>query len=45
MVPQRILTSALLASEFEFATSRSSGPGGQNVNKAIKHQGYFALEH
>jgi len=33
MVPQRILTSALLASEFEFATSRSSGPGGQNVNK------------
>jgi len=27
------LTSAVLASELEFATSRSSGPGGQNVNK------------
>jgi ribosome-associated protein len=33
MIPQRILTSALLSSELEFATSRSSGPGGQNVNK------------
>jgi ribosome-associated protein len=33
MVPQRTLTSALLANELEFATSRSSGPGGQNVNK------------
>ena len=26
-------TSSLLFSEFEFLTSRSSGPGGQNVNK------------
>src|SRR5258706_489649 len=33
MMPSRILTPYLLASEFEFSTSRSSGPGGQNVNK------------
>ncbi|SRR5258706_84432 len=33
MMPSRILTPYLLASEFEFVTSRSSGPGGQNVNK------------
>jgi ribosome-associated protein len=33
MLPHRVLTPALLASELEFATSRSSGPGGQNVNK------------
>lgn len=33
MTPQRVLTPDLLASEFEFATARSSGPGGQNVNK------------
>src|SRR6266481_2381113 len=33
MMPSRILTPDLLASEFEFVTSRSSGPGGQNVNK------------
>jgi ribosome-associated protein len=29
----RRITSALLSPELEFATSRSSGPGGQNVNK------------
>jgi ribosome-associated protein len=29
----RILTSQFLASELEYSTSRSSGPGGQNVNK------------
>ncbi len=33
MPSARILTSALLNSELEFSTSRSSGPGGQNVNK------------
>jgi len=33
ITPHRTLTSAVLASELEFATSRSSGPGGQNVNK------------
>jgi ribosome-associated protein len=33
MTPHRILTPDLLASELEFATARSSGPGGQNVNK------------
>jgi ribosome-associated protein len=33
MIPHRILTSALLANELEFAASRSGGPGGQNVNK------------
>jgi ribosome-associated protein len=33
MTPRRILTSGLLSSELEFATARSSGPGGQNVNK------------
>lgn len=30
---QRILTHDLLMHELEFSTSRSSGPGGQNVNK------------
>jgi ribosome-associated protein len=30
---QRLLTAALLQPEMEFTTSRSSGPGGQNVNK------------
>lgn len=29
----RKLSSALLQPELEFSTSRSSGPGGQNVNK------------
>lgn len=29
----RQVTSQLVASELEFVTSRSSGPGGQNVNK------------
>lgn len=29
----RRLTAQLLAPELEFVTSRSSGPGGQNVNK------------
>jgi ribosome-associated protein len=29
----RVLTPDLLRNELEFATSRSSGPGGQNVNK------------
>lgn len=33
LTPHRILTTDLIASELEFATSRSSGPGGQNVNK------------
>lgn len=33
MTAHRILTPDLLASELEFTTSRSSGPGGQNVNK------------
>jgi ribosome-associated protein len=33
LTPHRILTTGLIASELEFATSRSSGPGGQNVNK------------
>lgn len=31
--PRQILTPDLVASELEFVTSRSSGPGGQNVNK------------
>lgn len=30
---QRKIDSALLTSEIKFQTSRSSGPGGQNVNK------------
>jgi ribosome-associated protein len=30
---QRKITAAMLGKELEFATSRSSGPGGQNVNK------------
>ena len=33
LTPYRILTTDLITSELEFATSRSSGPGGQNVNK------------
>jgi ribosome-associated protein len=33
MSPRRPITFSLLASELEFSTSRSSGPGGQNVNK------------
>ena len=30
---QRPITASLLGSELVFSTSRSSGPGGQNVNK------------
>jgi ribosome-associated protein len=30
---QRIITAAILMPDLEFTTSRSSGPGGQNVNK------------
>jgi ribosome-associated protein len=33
MTSHRILTTDLIANELEFTTSRSSGPGGQNVNK------------
>ncbi|MBL0740333.1 alternative ribosome rescue aminoacyl-tRNA hydrolase ArfB [Chryseolinea lacunae] len=33
MSAQRPITAALLGSELTFTTSRSSGPGGQNVNK------------
>lgn len=33
MTTQRMLTAALFGNELEFSTSRSSGPGGQNVNK------------
>ncbi len=33
MTTQRTITAALLGSELTFSTSRSSGPGGQNVNK------------
>jgi len=32
-MPRRKITSALLANELVFTTSRSGGPGGQNVNK------------
>jgi ribosome-associated protein len=33
MAPSRLITVDLISSELEFTTSRSSGPGGQNVNK------------
>lgn len=33
MANQHIITSEQLIPELEFTTSRSSGPGGQNVNK------------
>jgi ribosome-associated protein len=33
MSSSRKITAQLLGSELEFLTSRSSGPGGQNVNK------------
>jgi len=33
MANNHIITSAELTPELEFSTSRSSGPGGQNVNK------------
>jgi ribosome-associated protein len=33
MSAQRPITTALLGSELQFTMSRSSGPGGQNVNK------------
>jgi ribosome-associated protein len=33
MANNHIITSAELIPELEFSTSRSSGPGGQNVNK------------
>lgn len=33
MIANRIITSDILSNELEFSTSRSSGPGGQNVNK------------
>jgi ribosome-associated protein len=33
MPVQRPITAALLGNEITFTTSRSSGPGGQNVNK------------
>jgi ribosome-associated protein len=32
-MPHRILNVDLLSGEIEFSTSRSGGPGGQNVNK------------
>jgi ribosome-associated protein len=32
-MPQRKITAAILSHELVFSTSRSSGPGGQNVNK------------
>jgi ribosome-associated protein len=33
MLTAHRITTDLIANELEFATSRSSGPGGQNVNK------------
>src|SRR4051812_44483263 len=33
MSSQRKITASILTSELGFTTSRSSGPGGQNVNK------------
>jgi ribosome-associated protein len=33
MATQRSITASLLGGELAFSTSRSSGPGGQNVNK------------
>lgn len=33
MSAQRALTASMLETELVFSTSRSSGPGGQNVNK------------
>jgi ribosome-associated protein len=42
---QRAINAGLLASELTFTTSRSSGPGGQNVNKVnSKVTLYFDVE-